>query len=670
MRRRRGMVWVVAAVGFALSVADTPAPTKVLDRKFPVGLYCPAESRATAGVDLSFVAPASTISITFSGMNRTATNLWNGFHVDNVSVTLKSIFDTHLLTPTPGFESCYIDSIPPGQTTPGDPNVPAYDFNSAGSTEVFLDLFDSGITGWTGQHLYSDPNILAPTIPANNQGLTGRSLGLGLETDGQVPVNASRTITGLTAGQQYVLFFWWYAKETSPLTIIIGVPCADVDGDGFVVCGACDPLPTQTCGECNDANAHCGANCADQDADGWCVTTDCDDGAASCTDNCAADTDTDAVADCRDGCLDPDRDGYGSAGGAPNTCLGPDCNATNPWCNTSCVDADADGHCVPGDCQDNNASVANGLAEVNDAVDQNCPGDEGYGVIDEISGISGFVSTASLAPFTWTAQTGATSYLAVRSVSPAFPSGCASSTLPGTSWADPALPLPNNIFYYLVRPLLATKGSYGQRSNGVERATVCGIETDCDNGADDDLDAAADCADADCAGTALCKVATFTFLDSTADDIADNAFAQFLQTVTTGSGDYIFFEIQEPAGRTVSWCSENAGFYKTQYLALAPTQGSATSGSWNKWRKAPQTGNAWVGPTTTGNLNTYGDQCFGFYTWCSEQFSTEPQNCLFPNRTNNCEVYDNASGACGASIGGTWRLTIKIASTRFLACGF
>jgi len=113
----------------------------------------------------------------------------------------------------------------------------------------------------------------------------------------------------------------------------------------------------------------------------------------------------------------------------------------------------------------------------------------------------------------------------------------------------------------------------------------------------------------------------------------------------------------------------NAAYYKTQYLALAGTFGSATSGTWSKWRKAPSTGNAWVADNT-GHPNTYGDDCFGPYSWCSEQFVFEPQNSIFPNRINDCEAYDLATGACGASTGETWLLTIRIASTRHLACGF
>ena len=77
-----------------------------------------------------------------------------------------------------------------------------------------------------------------------------------------------------------------------------------------------------------------------------------------------------------------------------------------------------------------------------------------------------------------------------------------------------------------------------------------------------------------------------------------------------------------------------------------------------------------MGPDTTGHVNDFGNACFGDYSWCSEQWSPEPQNAIFPDRTNDCEIYDMASGACGASTGETYQLAIRIAGTRAVACGF
>ena len=392
---------------------------------------------------------------------------------------------------------------------------------------------------------------------------------------------------------------------------------------------------------------------------------------STCTVDCTTNVDLDNLVDCRDGCLDEDGDRYGTAGGAGNTCLGPDCHPVNPWCNQSCVDADGDGHCPPGDCQDNSPIVANGLAEINDCIDQQCPGDDGHGMFDEVSGKAGFL-TSDKSRFSWPAQAGALSYRAVRSSSPTFPAGCASiTTTTDTFWNDTAVPAANQVFYYLVRSLTTCKGSYGPRSPNVERGAICGEEIACGNAADDDADALADCADPDCAGTAPCRAQTFSFIDTPDDDVEIQALYDFFQSATAGLNDYIFFELVENPQRTVAWCSVNAAFYQSEYLNKAPTGGSATSGSWNKWRKTPSTSNAWQGPLVTGQLNQYGsDTGFSEYVWCSEQFTFEPQNCIFPHQVNDCEAYDQAIGSCGAQGGETWQLTIRIASTRLVACGF
>ncbi len=670
MRSGRCLLPILVAAFLLAPQATDARITKTVDRKFPTGKYCPLESRAAAGIDLSFVAAASTVRLTFSANNLDGSSQWNSFRIDNVSLTTKAVFDAHLVDDIPGFDDCYNESAPPGQATGGILNAPAYDFNATSTPELLLDLFATGVPGWSGSHMFFNSSSTAPTNPASGTGTTGGSLGLGQQNDGAVAVHASRVVSGLTPGTQYVLFAWWYALSTSPLTLTIDVPCADVDGDGFVVCNACDLAPGQTCGDCDDSNAHCRASCTDVDGDGYCQGPDCNDAVSTCTVDCATDLDLDQVADCRDGCLDEDGDRYGTAGGAGNTCLGSDCHPLNPWCNQSCVDADGDGHCPPGDCQDNSAAVANGLAEINDCIDQQCPGDYGHGMFDEVSGKAGFL-TSNKNRFGWPAQASALSYRAVRSSSRTFPTGCASITTANAFWDDPTTPTPNEVLYYLVRSLTTCKGSYGPKSPHVERGAICGEETACGNAADDDADSLTDCADPDCAGTAPCRAQTFSFTDTLSDDIALESLFHFFQSATAGLNDYVLFEIVEP-GRTVAWCSVNAAFYQSQYLTHAPTGGSATSGSWNKWRKAPSTGNAWQGPIVTGQLNEYGlDAGFSEYVWCSEQFTFEPKNCIFPHQTNNCEVYDLASGACGASSDTeTWQLTIRIASTRLLACGF
>ncbi|RLE19828.1 MAG: hypothetical protein DRJ50_11705, partial [Actinobacteria bacterium] len=127
---------------------------------------------------------------------------------------------------------------------------------------------------------------------------------------------------------------------------------ADFDGDG--VGDLCDDDidgdQTLNGEDCDDFNSNCYAlTCTDDDGDGWCVETDCDDGANGCTDDCVTDADADGSADCSDGCIDVDGDGYGVAGGSGQTCIA-DCDDTIATCTTDCW-SDMDGDAVP-DCAD------------------------------------------------------------------------------------------------------------------------------------------------------------------------------------------------------------------------------------------------------------------------------------------------------------------------------
>jgi hypothetical protein len=513
--------------------------------------------------------------------------------------------------------------------------------------------------------------VSAPRNPAgpNFEDLdeTGGSLGIGTLSDGDRPVSASLLVTGLAEGQTYVVFGWWSVDFADRMTLTIDEnACIDGDGDGAVACNGCSLGAGETCGECDDANPTCTTSCADADQDGVCPPWDCDDGSDLCTDDCA-DFDGDDVADCEDTCIDLDDDGYGNPGGAGDTCSGSDCDAWNPLCNVSCVDGDADAACPPADCADDDPSRP-GAAEINDCADQQCPGEPGHGIVDETSGESGF-HDPSKDRYSWPPQQGATDYQAVRSSTPDFSAGCTFFTTQSTLWIDPASVAPGQVLYYLNRPLAPCPGSWGETGAAVERI-VCGGEV-CTNGVDDDADLLADCEDPDCASHPTCQPAVFTFVDTPADDVATSAFAGFLTPLVVESSDYFYFEIDEAGwGRIVAWCAENAAFYRTAYLTSASSAGTISSGTWTRWYRAPSTGNTWSAPWTSPLWNHYGDDAFGEGSWCSEQFPFEPQNCLFPNRTNDCEAYDQATGACAEAVGLPWTVTIRIGPTRSSACGF
>lgn len=148
-------------------------------------------------------------------------------------------------------------------------------------------------------------------------------------------------------------------------------------------------------------------------------------------------------------------------------------------CRHLAYDLDADSYYEPNefgcplDCDDTDATVYPGAPELNDGRDNQCPGDDGYGSIDEISGSAGFLSSWDKMALTWRRQSGATSYEVVRSEEPDFASPCLTRTTASTTWSDPDLPDPDRVFYYLVRAVAPRSGSWGQRSGGVERTGIC-----------------------------------------------------------------------------------------------------------------------------------------------------------------------------------------------------
>lgn len=135
--------------------------------------------------------------------------------------------------------------------------------------------------------------------------------------------------------------------------------CADTDKDGYGVdtSGSVVGIGAIPIGACTTA---AGAAC---DVGPACLGPDCDDSASTCTATCS-DGDGDGRFDCRDDCLDGDKDNYGvdnsaaTAGCTTNgvtpcdvgpSCNGPDCDDTADSCTTTCSDSGSDGRF---DCRD------------------------------------------------------------------------------------------------------------------------------------------------------------------------------------------------------------------------------------------------------------------------------------------------------------------------------
>jgi DMSO reductase family type II enzyme heme b subunit len=168
------------------------------------------------------------------------------------------------------------------------------------------------------------------------------------------------------------------------------------------------------------------------------------------------------------------------------------------------ADDDGDGVTDCDDCDDTNADIYPGAPEVNDGLDNQCPGDHGFGVIDETSGNSGFHNPDNRNEYSWPPQVGATLYQYVRSTQPDLSANCSIATTSGSSWIDLEDPPPGGVFFYLNRPVVFM-GSWGQNSAWIERTLECGTESVCDNAIDNDGDYLTDCADADCAGVTACS---------------------------------------------------------------------------------------------------------------------------------------------------------------------
>lgn len=135
-------------------------------------------------------------------------------------------------------------------------------------------------------------------------------------------------------------------------------------------------------------------------------------------------------------------------------------------------DNDADGMGDRCDCAPNDPTTYRGAPEVNDGLDNQCPGDLGYGIVDETSGDSGFHNRFDKTEYSWVPQVGATLYEIARSTRSDFASGCLIVQRAAPVWNDAATPALGTALFYLNRPLSPRAGSWGVRSNGVARL-VC-----------------------------------------------------------------------------------------------------------------------------------------------------------------------------------------------------
>jgi hypothetical protein len=153
---------------------------------------------------------------------------------------------------------------------------------------------------------------------------------------------------------------------------------------------------------------------------------------------------------------------------------------------------------------------------------------------------------------------------------------------------------------------------------------------------------------------------TFTFVDTTQDDVASTALLDFFSGLGEVSPDwYIRVERVNDGGSEDSWCAERADFYVSSYLNYATSSGVLASSDWNKyWRVA---GGEWQGPTTQAFNNYYGWSCnSGPYDWCGEWGLGSLNLGVLPGSTWS-ELYPQNIGAT---------LTVAVGRSRQTTCGF
>ena len=142
--------------------------------------------------------------------------------------------------------------------------------------------------------------------------------------------------------------------------------------------------------------------------------------------------------------------------------------------NADQADGDLDGSGLACDCNDAAGTIYPDAPEVNDGIDNQCAGDFGYGIVDEISGTAGFFHPINDNVFSWPAQAGAIRYQVARATSADFGRGCVAFPQVTEPLLNDTTPVPPGVvYYYLVRSTYPYVGSWGVTSAGIARSVPC-----------------------------------------------------------------------------------------------------------------------------------------------------------------------------------------------------
>jgi hypothetical protein len=193
--------------------AQELVPPRVKDRKFPSGVWCPM------GFDVTFVADGPMATLRFSTnvsyfSDNTMANEWTREYLDNVCVAPKTVYDANTVGAPPeseGSGDCYFPH-------PAERLLTRFAFQSAGTLPL-AERFDTNPAGrWDLDHGASwcetatAPNNPGPIEddfdPAGCLVLGGSDCSTPAALDSAF---TSVTVSGLGAGETYVLSGWWFA---------------------------------------------------------------------------------------------------------------------------------------------------------------------------------------------------------------------------------------------------------------------------------------------------------------------------------------------------------------------------------------------------------------------------------------------------------------------------
>lgn len=332
-----------------------------------------------------------------------------------------------------------------------------------------------------------------------------------------------------------------------------------------------------------------------------------------------------------------------------------------PECLTG--DGDGDGSPCPQDCNDLDPDVYPGAVEINDADDESCPGDLGYGLVDELLPQAGF-DPLDPSKFCWPAQEGAKRYEWARSSrSLEGEITCAVADQKQTCVTDGEVPELGVVSYYVARALTPNPGSWGA---GIERREGCVFE-DCSDGLDNDQDGLTDCDDHDCAEQ--CMQTEFSFVNTPGDDVSNLVLLDFFGALVLDGSEYLLFSYAGGALGPSEICVARADFYRDAYIALRLNGGTNLvefSGNWEKFYR--NGGNPWVGPITESFGNYFSVGCDTSYSWCIEANMGGMVMMTSPVDETFSEGYSYPAGCLAGTE--TCVLTIRVEQTRQAACGF